>query len=346
MSDYFDYTTGRLTIGATARAADVNAIFDAISTGFDKLPSETDIKMGLVNFVSAGGTSSAITATLTYAPTSYTDGMQIILKVTEANPGAATINVNSLGFKDIRRRDGSVLQAGDLGAGNVVPMRYNATSDYFEIEGSMTGDVGSMATQNSPAVSITGGTIDNVTMTGGTVGTHVEATTGIHGAVSTATANKLIIRDSAGRAKVAAPIASTDIALKSTVDDHDANSSTPHSGVLEPAFTKNTAFNKNFGTTSGTVAQGNDSRFLPAYGAVGSYIFAIVYGLGYGVAIDAGDTYSGWAIRPTGLSLGVIGEDAMSVGRGWSDLSGTWRAHGECDAGASRYSGTLFQRIA
>ena len=30
----------------------------------------------------------------------------------------------------------------------------------------------------------------------------------------------------------------------------------------EPAFTKNTAFNKNFGTTSDTVAQGNDSRIV------------------------------------------------------------------------------------
>jgi hypothetical protein len=33
-----------------------------------------------------------------------------------------------------------------------------------------------------------------------------------------------------------------------------------HSGVYEPVFTKNTAFNKNFGTAVGTVAQGNDSR--------------------------------------------------------------------------------------
>ena len=32
----------------------------------------------------------------------------------------------------------------------------------------------------------------------------------------------------------------------------------------EPTFTKNTAFNKNFGTTAGTVAQGNDSRFTDA----------------------------------------------------------------------------------
>src|SRR5690554_5654460 len=31
---------------------------------------------------------------------------------------------------------------------------------------------------------------------------------------------------------------------------------------FEPKFTKNTAFNKNFGTTAGTVAEGNDSRIL------------------------------------------------------------------------------------
>ena len=33
-------------------------------------------------------------------------------------------------------------------------------------------------------------------------------------------------------------------------------------GGKEPAFTKNTAFNKNFGTASGTVCQGNDSRLV------------------------------------------------------------------------------------
>jgi hypothetical protein len=46
---------------------------------------------------------------------------------------------------------------------------------------------------------------------------HVDLTTGIHGAVSTATASKLLIRDAAGRAKVVAPSAEDDIALKSNV---------------------------------------------------------------------------------------------------------------------------------
>jgi|SRR5690606_15839796 len=32
-------------------------------------------------------------------------------------------------------------------------------------------------------------------------------------------------------------------------------------GIYKPTFSENTAFNKNFGSTTGTVAQGNDSRF-------------------------------------------------------------------------------------
>ena len=37
-----------------------------------------------------------------------------------------------------------------------------------------------------------------------------------------------------------------------------------HSGVYEPVFTKNTAFNKNFGTAAGTVAEGNHTHnYLP-----------------------------------------------------------------------------------
>jgi RNase P/RNase MRP subunit p29 len=47
---------------------------------------------------------------------------------------------------------------------------------------------------------------------------HIDATSGIHGATSSATANRIIIRDSAGRAKVAAPSASDDIARKAEVD--------------------------------------------------------------------------------------------------------------------------------
>lgn len=53
------------------------------------------------------------------------------------------------------------------------------------------------------------------------------------------------------------------------VNSHISNKSNPH-GVTasqvgaEPAFSKNSAFNKNFGSGAGTVCQGNDSRLSDA----------------------------------------------------------------------------------
>lgn len=55
------------------------------------------------------------------------------------------------------------------------------------------------------------------------VDTHANNTTTAHGATSAATANKIIIRDVAGRAKVAAPSAADDIARKDTVDAVQTN---------------------------------------------------------------------------------------------------------------------------
>lgn len=68
-----------------------------------------------------------------------------------------------------------------------------------------------------------------------TTKSHIDATTNVHGATSSATANKIIIRDSSGRAKVAAPSASDDIARKDTVDavqtnlnNHVGDTNNPH----------------------------------------------------------------------------------------------------------------------
>lgn len=43
-----------------------------------------------------------------------------------------------------------------------------------------------------------------------------------------------------------------------------SNKPTPADIGAEPAFAKNNAFNKNFGTAAGTVCQGNDSRLSDA----------------------------------------------------------------------------------
>lgn len=55
-----------------------------------------------------------------------------------------------------------------------------------------------------------------------TITNHGNLTSSVHGALSTATPNRLIIRDANGRAKIAAPSAIDDIARKDTVDNATA----------------------------------------------------------------------------------------------------------------------------
>ncbi|AEE95796.1 hypothetical protein [Mahella australiensis] len=59
------------------------------------------------------------------------------------------------------------------------------------------------------------------------VDTHAGLTTA-HSATSAAVANKIILRDASGRAKVAAPNAADDIARKDTVDAHATRTDNPH----------------------------------------------------------------------------------------------------------------------
>lgn len=60
----------------------------------------------------------------------------------------------------------------------------------------------------------------------------------------------------------------------------------------EPAFTKNTAFNKNFGTAAGTVMQGNDSRVTSAVQSV---------------------TFAGAALTKSGTALSITQSDARTA---------------------------------
>jgi hypothetical protein len=107
---------------------------DEIEVGLDKLPSEANLKRGTINYAADTGTANSYLVALTYAPTSYTDGMEVIFKATNENTGASTINLNSLGVKSIYRLDGSALAAGDIMAGKFMPLRYNSTTGAFEIQ--------------------------------------------------------------------------------------------------------------------------------------------------------------------------------------------------------------------
>ena len=56
----------------------------------------------------------------------------------------------------------------------------------------------------------------------------------------------------------------TPLKVKQAIEAKGFLTTSKASETYEPKFTKNSAFNKNFGTTAGTVTQGNDARLSDA----------------------------------------------------------------------------------
>lgn len=132
-----------------ARAESVNATFQAVAAGFDKLPTEDEQKQGRATYGADTGAANTYVVTLPYAPASYVDGLEIIFKPAHTNTGASTINVNALGVKSIKRQDGAALLASDLVAGGPTVLRYDGTA--FRITGVQGGDVVAAAGSASAA---------------------------------------------------------------------------------------------------------------------------------------------------------------------------------------------------
>lgn len=135
MSDFFTSSSWLLTAGSLARASQINDIVNAIASGFDLLPSVSNLKLGLSQYGADSGAANAHVVTMPYTPTAYTDGMVVVFKAAATNTSTAvTMNVDSLGSVAIRNFDGSALEAGDIVANKFVVVRYNSTSGCFELQ--------------------------------------------------------------------------------------------------------------------------------------------------------------------------------------------------------------------
>lgn len=84
-------------------------------------------------YAAATGIANTYAVTLNPAPTSYTDGMGIVVKINVASTGASTLNVNGLGAKTILDSLGNAITAGGLKANTPYTMRYNGT--FFIVQG-------------------------------------------------------------------------------------------------------------------------------------------------------------------------------------------------------------------
>jgi hypothetical protein len=94
-------------------------------------------------YAAGGGTANVITLTLSPVPGSYTTGMRVCFKANASNTGPATINVNSLGAKAIKRDATENLQANDIIANQIVTLVYDGTN--FQISHPQTNRPPSLA---------------------------------------------------------------------------------------------------------------------------------------------------------------------------------------------------------
>lgn len=105
-----------------------------------------DSQAGKWMFTYAQGTANAITAVLTPAPAAYIAGMAIRLQIAAMNTGAATLNINGLGAKPIRRADQTPVLEGDLVSGQIVELLYDGTG--WQISGLLTSLARSIGAQS------------------------------------------------------------------------------------------------------------------------------------------------------------------------------------------------------
>lgn len=74
------------------------------------------------------GTANTYAITLGVSPGAYSSGQIYIFKATNANTGASTLNVNSLGVKSVKTAAGAALTGGTIIAGQIVLVEYDGTN--------------------------------------------------------------------------------------------------------------------------------------------------------------------------------------------------------------------------
>lgn len=127
-TEYNDYASGELN----------NFVQESGQTLSSGNPSQMGV--GVANYAAHGdfytdSGSADVYVLATQAskkgPNAYVDGMNVRFKVGNTNTGASTINVNSLGSKDIKSSAGSVLVAGQLVVGEYVTIFFDSSNNYF-----------------------------------------------------------------------------------------------------------------------------------------------------------------------------------------------------------------------
>ena len=185
--------------GITLDGNDVNQLGKAVAQYVATVDYYTDSGVADAYVLSPIGSN--------HGPVAYSDGMRVRFIPANDNTGASTVNVNSLGVKNIKTHLGNTLSNKHLRAGRLVELVYNATADEFRIsETSSIDDFG-----NGRVISITGN--NEVGIQGVAAGFIGLTVTGSDGAY----AHKVLGASTSGQSRgllVTAGVAASDIAQR------------------------------------------------------------------------------------------------------------------------------------
>jgi hypothetical protein len=115
-----------------ATTAESKAGTDTGGTGafLSVLPSDiaANTQSGTFLYANSADVTDTYTASLTPALTAYTTGMRVVIKFDTANTGACTLNINTLGAKSIKTREGGDPGNGYITAGDFTELVYDGTN--------------------------------------------------------------------------------------------------------------------------------------------------------------------------------------------------------------------------
>lgn len=131
----FSGTTGKL--GADGGGPlPVKATATELNTGTDDAKFATTLGLENSKYLTQSGAkisataagTDTYTATISPAITAYASGQRFFILFTNGNTGAATLNLNSLGAKSIKKNTGTALASGDIPAGYIGLVAYDGTN--------------------------------------------------------------------------------------------------------------------------------------------------------------------------------------------------------------------------
>lgn len=112
-------------IGVDGKLADCSVVTDSLC---DRVVTQAKRAWGSDFIADDTGSANTVTVSFTPAITAYSTKALVAAKIKETNTGPATINIDGVGAKTIKKHGTEALEAGDLVAGKVSLFAYDGTN--------------------------------------------------------------------------------------------------------------------------------------------------------------------------------------------------------------------------